>query len=128
MPKTFTPPSPDILSLPQEDRIQLAISAINEAGKNSNGESLLSVCKAASNYDVPRSTLGDRIKGIPMRAEVHVDQRALSVAEEVVVVEWAKVLGRWGLPMTYSTLNNKYASEIIRKISKILSRLSWLIP
>jgi hypothetical protein len=107
MPEPITPPSTDILALPQEDRIQLAISAINEAGKNTNGESLLSVHKAASIYDVPHSTLGDRIKGLP----THADQWALSVAEEEVVVEWAKVLGRWGVPMTYSTLT-KYASEI----------------
>jgi hypothetical protein len=111
MPEPITPPSTDILALPQEDRIQLAISAINEAGKNASGESLLSVHKAASIYDVPCSTLGDRIKGLPTRAEAHADQRALSVAEEEVVVEWAKVPGCWGIPMTYSTLT-KYASEI----------------
>jgi helix-turn-helix, Psq domain len=110
MPEPITPPSTNILALPQEDCIQLAISAINKAGKNTNGKSLLSVRKAASIYDVSRSTLGDCIKGLPTHAEVHADQQALSVAEEVVV-EWAKVLGCQGVPMTYSTLT-KYASEI----------------
>ncbi|KAF8238005.1 DDE-domain-containing protein [Tricholoma matsutake] len=95
MPEPITPPSTDILALPQEDRIQHAISAINKAGKNTNGESLLSVHKAASIYDVPCSTLRD----------------PLSVAKEEVVIEWAKILGRWGVPMTYSTLT-KYVCEI----------------
>ena len=74
MPEPITPPSTDILALPQEDHIQLAISAINEAGKNANGKSLLSVCKAASIYDVPCSTLGDHIKGLPTHAKAHADQ------------------------------------------------------
>ncbi|KIL55149.1 hypothetical protein M378DRAFT_18199 [Amanita muscaria Koide BX008] len=111
MPEPITPHSTDVLALPQEERIQLAISAINEAGKKANGESLLSVRKAASLYNVPRSTLGDRIKGLPTRAEAHADQRLLSVAEEEIIVEWAKVLGRRGVPMTYSSLT-KCASEI----------------
>ncbi|KAF8240103.1 hypothetical protein L208DRAFT_1128033, partial [Tricholoma matsutake] len=84
-----------------------------------NGESLLFVCKAASIYDVPHSTLRDHIKGLPTCAEVHADQQALSVAKEEVVVEWAKVLGRQGVPMTYSTLT-KYVSEISgRHIGKL---------
>ncbi|KAF8221801.1 hypothetical protein L208DRAFT_1197707, partial [Tricholoma matsutake] len=69
------------------------------------------VHKAASLYDVPCSTLGDHLKGLPMCAEVHVDQQVLSVAEEEIIVKWAKVLGCWGVPMTYFTLT-KYASEI----------------
>ena len=84
---------------------------MNESGKKANGEPLFSACKAASLYNVPRSTLGDRLKGVPTRAEAHADQRALSAAEEEIIVEWAKVLGRRGVPMTYSTLI-KYASEI----------------
>ncbi|KAF8223054.1 hypothetical protein L208DRAFT_1319045 [Tricholoma matsutake] len=74
MPEPITPPSTDLLALPQEDHIQLAISAINEAGKNANSKSLLSVHKAACIYDVPHSTLGDCIKGLPTCAEVHADQ------------------------------------------------------
>ena len=114
MSEPITSPSNDILALPQEERMQLAISAINAAGKKSDGASHLSVRKAATLYDVPCSTLGDCMKGLPTHAEVHADQRALSVAEEEIIVEWAKVLGRQGVPMTYSTLT-KYAAEISGK-------------
>lgn len=107
-------PSPDILALPQEDRIQLAIKAISEAGYKPDGNPHVSVRKAASIYQVPRSTLGDRMKGLPTRAEAHADQRALSAAEEEVLVNWAKALGHRGVPLTYETLTN-YAAEISGK-------------
>ena len=51
------------------------------------------------------------MKGLPTHAKVHADQQALSVAKEEIIFEWAKVLGCWGVPITYSTLI-KYAAEI----------------
>jgi hypothetical protein len=98
-----TPPSADILALPQEERIQLAIDAIADTG--------LSMRKAADTYAVPRTTLRSRMNGLRTRAEAHIEQQTLSPAEEDVLVKWAKVQGRRGIPMTYSTLT-KYASEI----------------
>lgn len=106
--------SDDILSLPQEDRIQLAIKAITKAGYKPNGDQQLSTRKAAGAYRVPRSTLGDRMRGLQTCAQAHVGQQNLSPAEEEVLVKWAKVLGRRGLPLTYSTLS-MYASEISGK-------------
>ena len=54
------------------------------------------------------------MKGLCTHAEAHVEQQARSPAEEEVLVKWAKVQGRWGIPLTYSTLT-KYASEILGK-------------
>ena len=79
MSEPITSPSNDIPALPQEERMQLAISAINAVGKKSNGASDLSVHKAATLYDVPHSTLGDPMKGLPKCAEAHADQQVLSV-------------------------------------------------
>jgi hypothetical protein len=107
-------PSLEILALPQESRIKLAIDAINTAGYKQNGDRKLSTRMAAGIYHVPRSTLGDRMKGLRTRAEAHVDQQNLSPAEEEVLVKWAKVLGRRGVPLTHSTLTT-YASEIFGK-------------
>ena len=109
------PPSADILALPQEDRIQLAIDAIANAGLKPNGDQKLSMRKAADTYDIPCTTLHSRMKGLRTHAEAHVEQQALSPAEEEVLVKWAKVQGRRGIPLTYSTLT-KYASKILGKL------------
>jgi hypothetical protein len=111
MPEPIPPPSIEILALPQEDQIQLAIDAITKAGYKENGNQQLSTRKAANIYQVPCSTLGDRMKGLPARAEAHISQQKLSPAEEEVLVKWAKVLGRRGVPLTHATLAT-YASEI----------------
>jgi hypothetical protein len=114
MSQSVSPPSADILARPQDKHIELAIAAIIDAGNKADGTPKLSQYKAASIYHVPRSTLGDRMKGVPVRAEAHAHQRTLSAAEEEILVEWAKALGYCGVPMTYATLT-KYASEISGK-------------
>jgi hypothetical protein len=72
MPQPTTPLPADILTLPQEDRIQLAITAIHDTGYKPNGDQCLSTRQAANIYYIPHSTLGDRIKGIRTCAEAHV--------------------------------------------------------
>lgn len=54
------------------------------------------------------------MKGLRTRAEAHVNEQHLSLAEEDILVKWAKVMGHRGVPLTYSTLT-KYASEISGK-------------
>ena len=105
-----TPPSADILTLPQEDWIQLAINAITNAGLKPSGDQQFLICKAAETYDIPHTTLHSHMKGLCTCAEAHVEQQALSLTEEEVLVKWAKVQGHCGIPLTYSTLT-KYASE-----------------
>lgn len=115
MPEYITPStSADILSLPQEDRIQFAITAIAEAGCKPNGDHRLSIRQAANMYHVPRSTLGDRMKGVHTRVEAHAGEQNLTLAEEGILVDWAKALGYRGVPLSYSTLI-QYASEIAGK-------------
>ena len=55
----------DILSQPQEERIQLALAAIRQSGTKSNGDSCYSARQAAWDFGVPRSTLGRRLQGEP---------------------------------------------------------------
>ena len=105
-------PSADILALPQEDCIQLAIMAINEAGYKLNQDQHLSTCQAANIYHVSCSSLGNYIKGLHTHAEAHVGQQNLLLAEEEVLVKWVKVLGYWRVPLTYSTLT-QYASVVL---------------
>jgi hypothetical protein len=103
-----------ILALPQEEQIQLAITAIAEAGYKPNGDQLLLTCQAATMYQVPCTTLGNHMKGLCTCAEAHKSQRCLLPAEEEVLVKWAKVLGRQGIPLMYPMLVS-YASEIAGK-------------
>jgi hypothetical protein len=55
---------PDILNLPQEDRIQLAIAAIQKSGTKPNGDPINSARQAAQHFGVPRSSLGHRLRGM----------------------------------------------------------------
>ena len=104
--------SNDILSLPQEDHIWLAIKAIANAGYKESGEPKLSICSAANLYQVPCSMLGDCLKGLRTHTEAHVNQQNLTPAQEEVFVKWVKVLGHHGVPLTQPTLT-LYASEIL---------------
>lgn len=46
--------------------------------------------------------------------EANIAQRALTPAEEEILVEWTKVMGRHGIPLTQTTIA-EYASEISGK-------------
>jgi hypothetical protein len=116
MPLKFTSPSADILTLSQEEHIQLAIDAIANANAGLEPDDIqqLSIRRAADAYDVPRTTLRSCMNGLRTRAEAHIEQQNLSPAEEEILVEWAKVQSHRRIPMTYFTLT-KYASEISGK-------------
>jgi hypothetical protein len=53
-----------LADLSSEDRIKLAIEAIEKSGLKPNGDPLYSVRAAAKDFNIPRSTLGNRLKGI----------------------------------------------------------------
>jgi predicted HTH domain antitoxin len=65
----------------QEGRIQLAISAINK------GE-ITSLRRAVEIFNVPYSTLRDRIKGKQYRIEQRANSHRLSKNEEASLVKW----------------------------------------
>lgn len=54
----------DILTQSQEERIQLAIAAIQASGTKSNSDPQYSARQAAKHFGVPRSTLGFCLKGM----------------------------------------------------------------
>jgi hypothetical protein len=98
-------------SLTQEERIQLAIKAVADSGLTPSGRTKLSVRRAASTFNVPHSTLQDRYNGRKTRHEGHAHEQNLTPAQEEVVVEWVKAMGRRGVPLTQATLRD-YASDI----------------
>lgn len=111
----------DLRDVDIELRYQWAISAVR-------GPRNLSSRRAAALYRLCRSTLDSRLLGVKSRQEAHKHQRALSPAQEAVLVEWVKVptitlitrlrlnvifkiMGRRGLPLSLETIG-KYAADI----------------
>lgn len=54
----------DILSRPREERMQLAIAAIQGSGTKPNGDPCYSARQAGQHFSVPRSSLGRRLLGM----------------------------------------------------------------
>jgi hypothetical protein len=75
----------------QEGRIQLAISDL----KN---QKISSVRQAARIYNVSRSTLQDRLKGMTYRAETRANGHKLTKSEEDSLIKWILDLDKRGLP------------------------------
>jgi len=65
----------------QEGQILLAISAIK------NHENLLSICKAACLYDVPFSTLKDRLHSTVARTNICANGHKLTDTEEDTLLQ-----------------------------------------
>ena len=68
-------------SIEQEGRILLAISAIQN-------REIRTICEAARRFDVPRSTLTNRIRGCTLRPEQRANGHKLSCTEEDTLLQW----------------------------------------
>jgi len=68
-------------SIEQEDRLLLAIQAI----KN---QEISSVREAARRFNVPDTSLRQRLAGHPYRAESHANSHKLSQTEEESLKQW----------------------------------------
>jgi hypothetical protein len=104
----------DLESLAVEERIQHSLKAIEVAGRHPDGRLKLSIRKAAETFRVPRSTLTNRFNGVRTRKEAHAHQQNLAPAQEEVLVEWIKVMGRRGVPFTQRALQD-FAEDICRR-------------
>jgi hypothetical protein len=100
------PSSPSHEPVDQESCIQQAIHAICESGTRPNGHPVLSIRHAATTFGVPQSTLTDHFNSKLTHREAHVDEQNLTVAQEEVLVEWIKVMGQCGLPLTPSAVSD----------------------
>ena len=68
-------------SAEKEERILLAISAINN-------KQITQIAKAARLYNVPRSTLRDRLRGTNYRKDTCANSHKLTQNEEESLVQW----------------------------------------
>ena len=79
----------------QEGRILLAISDFQ------NGK-IPKIAQAARIYNIPRTTLRNRLHGIEQRTLVRANSHKLTQYEEESLVKWVLDLDRCGLPPRHS--------------------------
>ena len=84
------PPRDSTSSAQQEGRIELAIQAIKQ-GYFSNSSA------AAKAYDVPYSTLYDRLHNRPARRDARPSNCKLTATEELTLVQWILSMDQRGL-------------------------------
>ena len=83
----------------QEGRILLAISDLQN-------QRILRVAQAASVYNIPRTTLQRRLRGIQQRSEIRANNHKLTQFEEESLVKWVLDLDRRGLPPRHSLVRD----------------------
>jgi len=76
-----------------EGRLLLAIKAVKS-------KQIASIRAAAKTFDVPRSTLTDRVRGRSARVDSIPNGRKLSNTEEEVLLKWILSMDSRGLPPT----------------------------
>ncbi len=79
--------------LQHEERLQLAINALNSA-------QILSIRKAAAAFDVLYTTLRGRVVGRVPRQQSQLSSRKLRETEEAALVQWIKSLDDRGMSPT----------------------------
>jgi hypothetical protein len=75
----------------QEGQILLAISDLQN-------KRIPNIGRAAKLYDIPRTTLRDRLKGTQQRSQIHANRHKLTEFEEESLVKWILNLDKQGLP------------------------------
>lgn len=101
----------DLEGKPTEERIHMAIAAIERNGLRDNGNPIYPFRQAAHDFNVSKTTLTARFKGRKTKKEAHEKERKLTTAHEQVLVEWIKEKGRRNIPLSYTAVA-KHASII----------------
>jgi len=76
-----------------EERVLLAVEAFRQG-------QFQSVNQAAEAYDVPQSTVSDRLHGLPSRRDAQINNRKLTPTEEASLVQWILSMDERGMPPT----------------------------
>jgi hypothetical protein len=102
----------DFADLPQAERMEHAMAALRASGTKPDGKPNISIWRVATQFEVPKSTLTDRWNGTHTRKEAHENELLVTAAQEEVLVEWIKVMGRRGIPMTAAIITD-YVADIV---------------
>ena len=79
--------------LQHEERIQFAVEALRSG-------QIRSIRKAADAFDVPKSTLHERVKGVGTRHQAQVRNRKLSPTEKDALIRWIQSMDGRGMSPT----------------------------
>jgi len=119
------PPLPELvhnlLDLTQVQRMELTLAALITSSIKPDGNPNLSIQKTAIDYEVPCSTLNDQWNGTPTHKEGHTHELLLTAAQEEVLVNWIKVMGCHGIPMTMTMVTDHVADIVDRNVGE-----SWV--
>ncbi|KJZ69566.1 hypothetical protein HIM_11044 [Hirsutella minnesotensis 3608] len=80
-------------SIPREERVLLAVRAYQQG-------QFKSTRKAAAAYDVPQSTVSDRLRGVIRRRDAQMNNLKLTATEETALVQWILSMDERGMPPT----------------------------
>lgn len=84
-------------SIPSEERVRRAVKAYQDGQFESTR-------RAAVAYDVPQSTVSDRLRGVQPRRVAQMGNRKLTMTEEKALILWILSMDERGMPptMTYT--------------------------
>jgi hypothetical protein len=99
--------------LQHEDRIQLAVEALHSG-------QIRSIRKAAAVFDIPKSTLHERVKGSTTRQESQVNSRKLRPTEEAALVQWIESMDDRGMSPTIGYIRQMADLLVCERGSSIL--------
>ena len=71
-----------------------------------------SIRSAARTYNIPYTTLRDRLHGLQTHTEAHRELQLLSVQEEKAIVSFCQTLDDWGHPVTIKILK-QFAQSLL---------------
>jgi hypothetical protein len=104
MPLQSRPSSDDENSLSLKERMERAISYINDAKLSGD---TFSIRKVACMYGIPRSTLQDRFTGRRPKDEDVANRQLLTIPQERVLADWIRFWGYRGIPLTRHNIRFK---------------------
>ena len=99
--------------LPHEERIQFAIEALRSG-------QIRSIRKAAAAFDVPKSTLHERVKGGGTRQQAQVGNRKLSLTEEAALIQWIQSMDDRGMSPTIGYIRQMADLLVRERTSSVL--------
>ncbi|KJZ68588.1 hypothetical protein HIM_12021 [Hirsutella minnesotensis 3608] len=105
-------------SIPREERVLHAVHAYQQG-------QLTSIRKAAIAYDIPPSTISDRLRGVPPRRDAQMNNQKLTVTEETALVQWILSMDERGMPPTVA-YTRRMANLLLSERGKDLVGENWV--
>lgn len=97
----------------EEAQLLKAVASVLESGlRPGSHHYFLPISEAAREFGINHQKLRRRLSGIHNRSTAHVKQQTLTIAQEIILVEWIKSLARRAIPWT---------REIVREKAELIS-------